>query len=464
MTPNQTVDSSRRFYTRLLGLYPREFRGEFGPSMLQVFTDQCRSTLQENGTSGMVFLWVRTLVDLAASVLREQIASPTASGGLLEAVPNQPLPWKGVALVLIPCLVFFVGQIGQLTGQDLFFLMARRAGYYLIVPVLLVWLWKRKFPVWGFIPLGIFYRTIFDLGYRLPYVNVFSGSFLDIFESPNSPMAFLYRTHPAVINILANVSIFLKMYSPQIQILVATFLFGTALFLLVRIARRQGFSRSAWAWTGIFLSLTLVETASIFFFYWHDFHMMGIEVLAGSDIPSVLRAIADSAYYNFTLYTGFFLLILIGASFARRHGKLALLLPLGYIIPSVVLGRFDNTSTTSYSIFWISLSVLSYRILVTLIAPIWIVRSASDRAQQRAGAITLPAAIGILLISQVGLYISEGWIYTDFTSRLVLYYYAFSPELIILAGIALAVVLYKSVDLHKTAPAPEPVALELSNG
>ena len=170
MTSNHIVNSSRRFYARLLGFYPREFRNEFSSSMLQVFTDQCRSALKENGLQGMIFLWVRTLIDLSVSVLREQIASPSAANGLLEAVPNQPLPWKGVAIVLIPCLIFFIGQIGQLTGQDWFDPLVRRASYYLVIPILLVWLFTRKFPVWGLIPIGMFYRTILDLIGRLDFL------------------------------------------------------------------------------------------------------------------------------------------------------------------------------------------------------------------------------------------------------------------------------------------------------
>jgi hypothetical protein len=463
MKTNKSVELSRRFYANLLGLYPREFRNEFGPSMLQVFTDQCCSTFRENGSYGMFFLWIRTLIDLAASVVREQIASPSALGGLLEAVPNRPLPWKGVLLVLIPCLVFLAGQIGQLTGQDTFYLLIRRAGYYLMVPVLLVWLWKRKFPVWGLVPLGIFYRTMFDLAYRFPYVSIFSSPFAAIFESPHSAIALVYRAYPKVINLTANLAMFLKKNSPEIHILAVTFLFGTVLFLILRIARRHGFTRPAWIWTGIFLILTSLETISGLLFYWHDIQVLGCEVMCNGDVASNLRSLAESAYYNFTIYTGFLLLILIGVSFAGRHGRLALLLPLGYIIPTVVLGRFDDTSVVPYSIFWISLSVLAYRVLVTLIAPVWIVRSASDRAKRRAGAIAFPAAIGILLLSHFGFFI---WManYYDSSSYGLNLYYTFSPELITLAGIALALVLYRSADPQKSAPAPEPGAVEVSNG
>jgi hypothetical protein len=466
MIPNRTVDSSRRFYARLLGLYPREFRNEFGPSMLQVFGDQCRSALEESGTRGMVFLWVRTLVDLTASVLREHIAAPHASLGLMEAVPNAPLPWKGVGLVLIPGLVFFIGQIGQLTGQDWFFLLVRRAAYYLIIPVVIVWLLTRKFPIWGLIPLGIFYRTIFDVGYRLPSISIFSGRFTDIFESPHSPMAFLYRTYPTVVNILANVAIFLKKYSTEIQILVVTVLFSTALFLVIRIARHRGFTRAAWIWTGIFMLLILVETVSALLFYWHDFQVLGTGPYAGEGIPAMLHYVASSAYFNFTLNMGFMLLILIGALLARHHRRLAILLPLGYIIPTVVLGRFDDTSFasyTSYSLFWMSVSVLAYRVLVTLIAPIWIVRSATDRAQKRAGAIAFPFAIGVLVVSHIAYFYSSVWVYDPSSVGLILYY-SISPELITLAGIALAICLYQSVAPAMDSPAPARIAAETTSG
>jgi hypothetical protein len=466
MTPNQTVDSSRRFYSRLLGLYPREFRNEFGPSMLQVFTDQCRSALAENGARGMIFLWVRTVADLSVSVLREQIASPSAAGGLLEAVPNQPLPWKGVALVLIPCLVFLIGQIAQLTGQDLFFLMNLRAGYFLIVPVLLVWLWKRKFPVWGLIPLGIFYRTIIDLAYRLPYVSYFSQGFVTIFESPHSPLALIYSKYWKVINLVANAAILLKQYSPQIQFFVTTFLLGTVLFLLLRIARLRGFTRAAWAWTGILMLLILIETGSTLLFYWHDYLVLGSLPYAAEGLKAILQYFVSSAYYNFTVNISFMLLILIGALLARRHGRLALLLPLGYIIPTVVLGRFDETSFasyTAYSLFWMSVSVLAYRVLVTLIAPIWIVRSATDRSQKRAGTIALPFAIAILVASHVAYFYSNVSLYDQSSVGLILYY-SISPELIILAGIALAVVLYRSAESHPAEPVPATAAPEMSGG
>jgi hypothetical protein len=416
--------------------------------MLQLFTDQCRSTMQENGTRGMIFLWLRTLMDLAFSVLREHIMSTNATGGLLEAVPNKPLPWKGVAVVLIPCLVFFVGQIGQLTGQDWFFLLIRRAAYFLIIPVLLVWLLTRKFPIWGLIPLGMFYRTLLDLINNYEYVIGRTGVILaGILQTKFTP----------------DFTIFLKNHIPEIRILITTIILGTVVFLILRIARRTGFTRSSWVCLGVFLVVTILEILSGLIHAWiYLLKVSSADMLYGN-IPSMLQDVAYSAFYAFLPTVGFLLLILVGMLLARRHGRLALLMPLGYLIPAVVLGKFDNSNVLPYSLFWISVTVLVYRVLVTLVAPIWIVRSASDRAKKRAGVIALAAAAGILVLAHAGYFFATlaayGWDleWTD-------YYYYFSPDLMILVGMALAITLYKSATPAQSVAGPTPVGAELSSG
>jgi hypothetical protein len=457
MTPNRTVDSSNRFYARLLGLYPREFRSEYGPSMLQVFADQCRSALRENRTMGLVFLWFRTLMDLAASVLREHIALPRASLGLMEAVPNAPLPWKGVALVLIPGLVFFIGQIGQLAGQDWFFLLARRAAYFLIIPVLLVWLFTRKFPIWGLIPLGMFFRNLFDIGSNIEYIISKTQSI--IFDPSWSPLARLYQTYPWVMDIQTNILVLLKTYITEIRILVAAILISSMVFLVIRIARRRGYPQTACAWTGIFILLTLVDTFTFsgFFIYMEKYSWNLANIIGSGDLPIILRDISYSAFSNITIDLGFLILILLGAFLAWRHGRLALLLPLGYLIPTIVLGRVAYDPRMPYLLFWASIAVLAYRVLVAWIAPIWIVRSASAQAQSRAAAVGLLTAIGILVVAHIGYMFATfalfGWVADG-----SFIYYTISPELFTLAGIALAVSLYKADNSIKHVIRKGPVA------
>ena len=362
----------------------------------------------------------------------------------MEPVPNQPLPWKGVGLVLIPCLVFFAGQIGQLAGQDWFFLLVYRASYFLILPVLLIWLLTRKFPVWGLIPLGMFYRTILDLSDRLEYLLGKIGFFFADRLGTKFTPGFI---------------VFLENHIPEIQILLTAIILGTVIFLIIRIARRGGFARSSWIWLGVFLFLTAIEMLSNLISTVGWLTQTSAENTPFINIQSILENVAYSAFYAFLYTIGFLLLVLVGVLLTRRHGRLALLLPLGYIIPTVVLGRFDHSTDSAYSLFWVSVSVLAFRILVTLIAPIWIVRSASERAQKRAGAIALPIALGILVFAHAGFLYASVAAYGE-NLKMMDYYFYFSPELLILAGIALAITLYRAVDPAQPIPGPAHASLE----
>jgi len=122
--------------------------------MARLFSDQCNSAIRGHGKRGLLALWLRTLWDLGKSALVEHFSS-SSTAGLLEPIPDKPLPWKGVLLVLIPGLVFFICQIGTLNGKDWFFSIIPWLGYACMVPVLLVWVFMKKFPVWGLIPLGL---------------------------------------------------------------------------------------------------------------------------------------------------------------------------------------------------------------------------------------------------------------------------------------------------------------------
>ena len=155
MNKNRWIDFSRRIYARFLGLYPSAHRDEYGQAMLQLFGDQCRSAFERRGGPGLAALWLRTLFDLGLSAIAEHLSAPGAQLGLLDAIPNKPLPWKGVGLVLVPGLLLFSAQVAQLAGKSWVFTVLTRVPYLLMVPVLLVWLITRKYPVWGLIPLGL---------------------------------------------------------------------------------------------------------------------------------------------------------------------------------------------------------------------------------------------------------------------------------------------------------------------
>lgn len=135
MTSNRWIETSRKLYAALLTLYPQEHRAEFGDPMRQVFQDQCRSAYAQQGAFGIFLLWLRTLPDLGYSALLEHVTSPRAAWGLMEPVPNAPLPWKGVFLILLPGLVYLVSQVAQLvTGETWFYFVTYRVTFFLILP------------------------------------------------------------------------------------------------------------------------------------------------------------------------------------------------------------------------------------------------------------------------------------------------------------------------------------------
>jgi nitrate/nitrite-specific signal transduction histidine kinase len=67
--------AAARVYNVLLWLYPRAHRLAYGPPMAQLFRDLCRDAHQQGGVPGLVRLWLRTLVDLAVSAVREHVKS-----------------------------------------------------------------------------------------------------------------------------------------------------------------------------------------------------------------------------------------------------------------------------------------------------------------------------------------------------------------------------------------------------
>jgi hypothetical protein len=69
----RSLTFSTRLYEALLAVYPSEFRQAYGGPMRQVFRDCCRRALGEAGTSGLLALWARTLLDTVQTALEEHV-------------------------------------------------------------------------------------------------------------------------------------------------------------------------------------------------------------------------------------------------------------------------------------------------------------------------------------------------------------------------------------------------------
>jgi len=64
-------------YRLLLAAYPKAFRDEYGPHMVQVFQDLSIRAYSQNGSDGILRLWAITLFDLFKSVVEEHLQKET---------------------------------------------------------------------------------------------------------------------------------------------------------------------------------------------------------------------------------------------------------------------------------------------------------------------------------------------------------------------------------------------------
>ncbi len=432
MKSNSWIDASRRVYARLLHIYPQEHRDEYGPAMLQVFGDQCRAAYAGKRGWGLLALWLRSLPDLGISSLREHITSPNFTAGMLEAVPGRPLPWKGVLLVLLPGLVFLVSQIAQLNGRDWFYTVLYRGAYFLILPVLLVWALTRKFPVWGLIPLGMLYRTVWSFIF-----GRFLGGYFTLRLSPGmaaSPHTlFIGRAFGIVNTVLKPFNDFLQRSNARSAQIVALILLGFLVALVVIAWRRGMFSKAAWIWLGLGIGISLAAILLQVPSY--------LQAYGSSSGTEVMAKFGLLVTWQFQDLAQILIIILAGTLLLRRYGSLALLLPLGYMIPSILYGRVTpEESLIPFFIIWAS--VLVYRIILTLIAPVWILRSAGAGRQKRAFGITLLAAllISVALNTLFTIYYFPGQATTDIS----MFFFSIRYPILDIAGIGLALALYRS--------------------
>lgn len=370
MLTNRWIETSCQIYAAFLAIYPQEHRAEYSESMRQVFTDQCRSAYEQRGALGLIALWLRTLPDLGCTALLEHVTSPRATWGLLEPVPNEPLPWKGVLLILLPGLVYLISQIAQLTGLAWYLVVYYRAAFFLIVPVLAVWVITRRFPIWGLIPLGLLYRLLQEIGYQLITLHpeAFSGNLL--------------------LNQILN---FARLVQQELWLLIIPMVLAM-LFLAWRYASRQKLSRAFWLWLGIYLLAVLIQITN-----GTNTFLQTLQQIAPG-----LPLTQQKMYFEFItnqLYQliPFLLLIFIGTLFTRRHGFLAILILVGYLLPTLVVGipgYLDLDSNLS-ALLILSTAVLVFRALLALLAPIWVARTSSETSQQRAVIISIVLALGI---------------------------------------------------------------------
>ncbi|GGO32545.1 hypothetical protein [Micromonospora parathelypteridis] len=110
----------RRWYRRLLGLYPRPYRERFADSMEQTFTDLCRERAGTEGRGhGALILWIFT--ETFAGIIRER-ATDLARWTMARNATNVYRIVKYLALAVGGLMVAGIATVMVLargTGEDI---------------------------------------------------------------------------------------------------------------------------------------------------------------------------------------------------------------------------------------------------------------------------------------------------------------------------------------------------------
>ncbi len=87
------VQLSSRMYRWLSYLYPRELRGRFGVSMVEVFEDQLAEERQRRGISGIVSVWSTALWEVASVGMLARLNSTEMIAGTLSLLVSSLIAW-----------------------------------------------------------------------------------------------------------------------------------------------------------------------------------------------------------------------------------------------------------------------------------------------------------------------------------------------------------------------------------
>jgi len=365
MKNERWVAGSRRLYARLIKLYPKEHVAEYGEAMRQVFTDQCREISREKGIPGLVLLWLRTMVDLGKTAVSEHMHARQAAMRLPEIAP---LPWKDAWLVLIPGSVWLIVYTVLLVWNDahvyeMLFLSILLSA----IPILWIWWRSKEFPVWGLIPAGMILYEAFETIYNVPFrwSGFHAGSWL----------------------------------------LLTAIFFVLIVSLGWRYARLWHPSGKVAIWLGICLFANLAQIALMVFYSPQASHWSWTAVLSESmknSFPSMWFVVEETI--------GLLLFVVCTTMFIKKQGNLSVLFLLGYFFTNYLSFRVPlATAGNVYSL------VLVYRLFLTILLPLWVVRASSARSRSRG--VTIPAILAFLALAVLSGGIYAGWLLKDMPSK-----------------------------------------------
>lgn len=185
------VAFSARVYQLLLFAYPTQFRQEYGLQMVDVFRDCCLRAIRQRGISGVLKLWVITLLDLAQSVITEHLQKETQ---MKKEMKPEDIRRAGWALIL--------GAISFVLAVFVAIIEYRNSNWSMFALLSLVFV-SLPLLVFGVLGLrnrygekvGSFGKTILLVGAILgPLTSILGFFFMTI-----DPFWFVVYTGPAVL-------------------------------------------------------------------------------------------------------------------------------------------------------------------------------------------------------------------------------------------------------------------------
>jgi hypothetical protein len=117
--------------------------------MSLLFRDLCRDAYRRSGVRGLAHLWIRTAIDLLWSVIAAH-AENLKERLMPNPIPATPMPWRQVALVAGPGLLFALSR--SVPG----FWWPSVAAYLLVIALAAITLLRtRRLPTWSLLALGL---------------------------------------------------------------------------------------------------------------------------------------------------------------------------------------------------------------------------------------------------------------------------------------------------------------------
>jgi capsular polysaccharide biosynthesis protein len=90
---NRSVERSCRLFQRLLVIYPRMHREEYGAAILQLFRDQCRDAWERARMRGLIGFWIHAFADLLKTSVLEHLSNLNRNKSMLKYFRPQFTPF-----------------------------------------------------------------------------------------------------------------------------------------------------------------------------------------------------------------------------------------------------------------------------------------------------------------------------------------------------------------------------------